>query len=142
MDKKAMKLLMCSLDAELNAGDQCYLHHALEQSAGLEAERKFLEKIRNSAARSRAESFGPDFSERVIQTILSTTSEEQSAFLPTLLATFRPVALISAAVIVMLASISFYVLKNHHNEGIDQVITIVEEANVLLLEEQLCMKQK
>ena len=137
-----MKLLIRSFDAELSTSDQCYLHHSLEQSAELEAEWKFLEGMRSCAALSRVESFGPDFSGRVMQMIRSTTSEGLSSFLPTLWAAFRPVALVSAAVIVVLASVSFYALKNGHREGMDQVITKVEEANVLLLEELLCMQQK
>jgi hypothetical protein len=145
MNKKAYKLLIRSFDTELNAGDQRYLRHALEHSADLEAERKFLEGMRNTAVRSRVESFGPDFVGRVIQTIQSRThdeSEEPSALFPSLWAIFRPVALASAVIIVILASISFYSLKNYHKEGIDQIITVVEEANTLLVEEQLCMQQK
>ena len=142
MDSKAYKLLIRSFDAELNANEQSYLTRALKNSSDLEAERKCLEAIRSSAARSRVESFGSDFSGKVMRTILSRTSEEYTSFLPTLWAAFRPVALVSAVVIMVLASVSFYTLRNGHNKGIDQVITIVEEANVLFLEEQLCMQQK
>jgi hypothetical protein len=145
MDKKAMKLLIRSFDTELNAGDQRYLRHALELSADLEAERKFLEEMRNSAKRSQVDSFGPHFVGRVMQTIQSRTcaeAEEPSSLFPSLWATFRPLALASAVVIVILATISFYSLKSYHKEGIDQVITVVEEANTLLVEERLCMQQK
>lgn len=68
MDKETHRLLNESFDRKLTPPEEENLRHALENDPGLKAEAAFLKKIR-SAMQSEEASFGPFFSEKVMNRI-------------------------------------------------------------------------
>ncbi|MDD5675606.1 MAG: hypothetical protein PHC61_15660 [Chitinivibrionales bacterium] len=142
MDKKAFKLLLRSPDAPLNEDEERCLATALRQSTEMQAQRDALTDLRASIGALGTVTFGPYFSDRVMAAIQSRAPNGPALSFATFLAAFRPVVLASALVIAVLASFNiYYSSTNNRKEGIDNVLSMIEDAHALLLEEQLCAQK-
>ena len=134
MEERMRELLYRSLDGELSPGEREDLDAALAGSAELRREQEELVAMRGLVKRSAAQSFGPFFAERVVNTIRSEREEEASGarFFDSLLYAFRRVALVGAAIAVFLLIYNFNqggslsvasALGTDEDAGIEEVLT-------------------
>jgi hypothetical protein len=111
-NSKVLKLLYRSLDSDLKDKDRIKLEDALKESEELREEKERLLIQRKTVAESASQSFGPFFAERVVNRIegLDQKKNGLEVFYESFMATFRKVAVVSAAVLVLL--ISYNVIKS------------------------------
>jgi hypothetical protein len=104
MDKKILELLCKSYDHELNEKEKQRLQAALRQSEKLRREKDRILAQRQAIVESPKPCFEPDFAERVMSRIESSGKKKNGieAFYETLLAMFRGLALVGAAVLIIL----------------------------------------
>ena len=108
MKKKDLKLLLHSFDKELKPGEQKLLDDALEKSAELREEKESIIKMRNAISNTKTEAFKPFFAERVMSKIysLEKPSSKEVEF-QSLFSIFRPVAISTAVLIIMIISFNW-----------------------------------
>ncbi|MGD8539781.1 MAG: hypothetical protein PVI66_13780 [Candidatus Aminicenantes bacterium] len=111
-NRKVQKLLYRSLDSDLNDKDRKKLDAALEESEELRKERERLLAQRYAVTESASHSFGPFFTEKVMNRIegLDQKKNGLEAFYESFMAAFRKVVIVSAVVLVLL--ISYNVIKS------------------------------
>lgn len=111
MNKKILKLLYRSFDADLDEKEQNQLNEALKNSEELRKLKEHIAAQRQAVSTSASQSFKPFFAERVINRInsLSKQGNGLEAFYETLKLAFKRFAL--AAAIIMLALFSYNLIK-------------------------------
>lgn len=111
-NRKFLKLLFRSLDGELKAKDQKKLDEELKKTEDLRKEKEKILEQRQAVTDSAGRSFDPHFAERVMNRIegLGRRKNGLEAFYDSFVATFRKVAIVSAAVLVLL--ISYNMIKS------------------------------
>ena len=114
MDKQIKKMLYRSFDEELNSEDEKKLQEALANSDELRKEQKQILELRKMVAGTKADSFKPFFAEKVMQKIQRRSESENipESFFDSLIATFKPVAVGVAILLIILMS---YNLKKSGN---------------------------
>ena len=112
INRKVLKLLYRSMDSDLEDKDQKKLDEALEKSEELRKEKEKVLVQRRAVADSSSQSFSPFFADRVMNRIegLGQKKNGLEAFYESFMATFRKVAIVSAAVLILL--ISYNVIKS------------------------------
>jgi hypothetical protein len=104
MERKILKLLYRSFDDELDEKEQKRLDEAFRQSVALRKEREKILLQRQALAESPQPAFKTRFAERVMERI-DTLREKKNGletFYETLLAMFRRLALVGAAILLLL----------------------------------------
>jgi hypothetical protein len=104
MDNKILKLLYRSYDDELDENERKKLEDTLQRSGALRNENEKILAQRKALSESPAPMFKPLFSERVMSRI-ETLGEKKNGienFYETLLAVFRRLAIVGAAILLLL----------------------------------------
>ena len=109
MDKKILKLLYRSFDNKLGEKEKKRLQEALHKSDALRKEKERILIQRQALAESPKPAFKPDFAERVIGRIESLGEKKNGleTFYEILLAMFRRLALVGAAILLILLIYNF-----------------------------------
>ncbi len=104
MAKKILKLLYRSFDDELDEKEQKQLEEALQRSGALRKESEKILAHRQAMAESPTPAFNPFFAERVMSRIESLGEKKNGleTFYKTLLAMFRRLAIVGAAILLIL----------------------------------------
>ena len=110
-NKKILKLLYRSFDAELKEKEKRLLEQALEKSEGLRKEKELIMERRQAIAESASQSFRAQFADRVMARIAGIDQEESSmeSFYEGLKIAFKRLAIIGA--VAVLALIFFNLIK-------------------------------
>jgi hypothetical protein len=104
MDNKILKLLYRSYDDELDENERKKLEDTLQRSGALRNENEKILAQRKALSESPAPMFKPLFAERVMSRI-ETLGEKKNGienFYETLLAVFRRLAIVGAAILLLL----------------------------------------
>jgi hypothetical protein len=114
MNRKTLKLLARSLEAELNAGEREELDAVLEQSEELRAERDRVVKLESSIRGSAIRSFSPVFTDDVMRRIASLESKttRKENFYESLVVIARPA--LAGFLILCLGLVSFNLINSGH----------------------------
>lgn len=104
MGRRLLKLLFRSLDSELPSPDRARLEAGLRESKELRRTRAEILAVRRAAADSAAGEFGPGFADRVLAAAKTEDPEPEAVdtVFEALLAVFKPVAVATAALLVLL----------------------------------------
>lgn len=105
MNKKILKLLYKSFDADLSEKEKSLLENALNTSELLREEKLKIEKMRKTVSDSVEKSFSPFFAERVMQKIeepKSNLNDTIDEYFNSLVLSFRRVALAGSVVVLVL----------------------------------------
>lgn len=133
MNKKIKEILYRSFDSPLGAEEARMLDDALKESEELRREKEAIEDMRQALAAKESEGFGPFFAEKVMNRIdgLEAGEEPSARFLESLMAYFRPIAIITTTAVLILLAIN---LKTGGNWSIQSALGLEEEENELLYE--------
>jgi len=106
MNDKLLELLYKSFDSSLTSKEREILKKGLSESAALRGEKDKLELIRERLADSKQDSFNPFFAERVMNRIRTNRKqqEQQESMFDSLISLFRPIAIATAVILVVLLS--------------------------------------
>jgi len=120
-NKKMLKLLYRSFDDRLKEKEQKKLAKALENSPGLQQEKKQIEAQRKAVANTAAQSFKPFFVERVMEQVNAlggkTNGLGMQMFYESLVSVFRRFAVVGGVISVLLFI---------YNRGIGDILSLEE----------------
>jgi hypothetical protein len=115
MNNKLLNLLYKSFDGTLTAKEQEILKKGLSESAALRNKREKILLLRGHLADAKLDSFKPFFAERVMNRIKS--NQKQKIGFDSLVALFRPLAITTAAILIILLSYNMKKTQNYTLAG-------------------------
>ena len=139
MKKKLIQLLYRSFDKNLSGKRKKQLEAALIQSTELKREKEQITAIRSAIASSAEKSFKPFFAERVMNRVKYSRHQEQASFFDSLVYIFKPVAIASVFLIVIMFSYNWLAkdnasLVNAMNESELTLVQVLDPTYDLTLE--------
>jgi hypothetical protein len=118
MDNKLKDLLYRSFDSNLNLKEKKMLEDALAQSLDLRQEKEMIASLRENIKGHQNTSFSPFFADKVMATIQSVkTDDESEKFFDSLFILFRPIAIAATVLIIIFAGYNMSTTGHYSLEG-------------------------
>ncbi len=119
MNDKLLDLLYKSFDSSLTSKEQEILKKGLSESATLRGEKEKIEFMRERLADSEQASFKPFFAERVMNQVRTNRKQlvQQESVFDSLLALFRPLAIATTVILIVLLSYNMKKTENYTLAG-------------------------
>lgn len=139
MKKKLIQLLYRSFDENLSAKKKKQLETALAQSTDLKREKEQITVIRTAITSNAEKSFKPFFAEKVMKQVRYSRQPKQLSFFDSLVYIFKPVAIASVVLIIIMFSYNLFVkdnasLVNAMSESEFTLVQVLDPTYILTVE--------
>jgi len=119
MNNKLIKLLYKSFDSSLTSKEQKNLNQGLDDSSALREEKEKIKLMRQGLMDQKQNSFTSFFAERVMNQIQSDRNQQvqQESVFDSLITLFRPIAITTAMILIILVSYNLKKTENYTLAG-------------------------